>query len=194
MPELDPEGLAFRDVEEKRDRFGRQITTMGILLLVVSAALAFGALWTPSAPGFSAPQVRVKGAVPKPGWVAPEPLDVHHALLAAGMLAEEVKQVENGPMAAGWTLIRSEAGQLRLEPSADMLVFGLPMPLNDVDKEALAALPGIGPSKAAAIVLDRQMNGAFRSVGELQRVHGIGPKTVKALAPYLSVDSTPGTP
>jgi competence protein ComEA len=68
------------------------------------------------------------------------------------------------------------------------------MPLNDVDKEALAALPGIGPSKAAAIVLDRQTNGAFTSVRELQRVRGIGPKTVEALAPYLTVDTTPGIP
>jgi competence protein ComEA len=194
MSDLDPEGLAFRDVEEKRDRFGREITTMGVLLLVVIAALAFGSLWSPSAPGFSTPQVQVKGAVPEPGWYALESLDVHHALLAAGMTTAEITEVENGPMAAGWTLIRSEVGHLRLEPSADMLVFGLPMPLNDVDEKALAALPGIGPSKAAAIVLDRQTNGAFASVPELQRVRGIGPKTVEALTPYLTVETTPGAP
>jgi competence protein ComEA len=188
MFDQDPEGLAFRETQEKKDRFGRDIAVMGILLLMVSAAIAFRSLWTPSAPAFSAPQIQVKGAVPHPGWYAVEPLNVHAALQAAGVTPVELKAIENAPLAAGWTLHRSEIGQLRLEPSADMLVFGLPLPLNRVGEDALAALPGIGPSKAAAIVSDRQAKGPFSSVADLQRVRGIGPKTLKALAPFLTVD------
>lgn len=188
MFDQDPEGMAFREAQEKKDRFGRDIAVMGILLLMVSAAIAFRSLMNPSAPDFSAPQIQVKGAVPQPGWYAVEPLNVHAALLAAGVPAAEVTAVENAPLARGWSLHRSETGQLRLEPSADMLVFGLPLPLNSVGEEALTALPGIGPSKAAAIVSDRQANGPFLSVDDLQRVRGIGPKTLKALAPFLTVD------
>ena len=188
MFDQDPEGLAFRETQEKKGRFGRDIAVMGILLLMVSAAIAFRSLWTPSAPAFTAPQVQVKGAVPNPGWYAIDVLDLHSALLAAGVPASELIAVDNGPMATGWTVHRSETGQLRLEPSADMLVFGLPLPLNAVGEDALAALPGIGPSKAAAIVSDRQAKGPFSSVADLQRVRGIGPKTAQALAPFLTVE------
>lgn len=42
-------------------------------------------------------------------------------------------------------------------------------------------LPGIGPSKAQAIVEDRERNGPFRSIDDLARVRGIGPKLLERL-------------
>ena len=42
-------------------------------------------------------------------------------------------------------------------------------------------LPGIGPSKAQAIVEDRERNGPFRSIDDLARVKGIGPKLLERL-------------
>lgn len=42
-------------------------------------------------------------------------------------------------------------------------------------------LPGIGPAKAKAIVADRERNGPFRSVDDLARVKGIGPKLLERL-------------
>lgn len=53
--------------------------------------------------------------------------------------------------------------------------------LNSAGPEALARLPGIGPSRAAAIVAWRDRHGPFRAVEELVRVPGIGPKTVEGL-------------
>lgn len=46
-------------------------------------------------------------------------------------------------------------------------------------------LPGIGEVLAKRIVEDREQNGPFRSIDELERVRGIGPKTIAGIAPYL---------
>jgi len=53
--------------------------------------------------------------------------------------------------------------------------------------EQLELLPGIGPSKAAAIVAHRE-NHAFRRVEDLMRVRGIGRATFRRLRPMLTVD------
>ena len=54
--------------------------------------------------------------------------------------------------------------------------------VNTAASGALVTLPGIGPSKAAAIIADREANGPFASCGDLQRVRGIGPATVANIA------------
>jgi competence protein ComEA len=54
--------------------------------------------------------------------------------------------------------------------------------VNTAASSALISLPGIGPSKAAAIIADRTANGPFASCSDLQRVHGIGPATVANIA------------
>jgi competence protein ComEA len=53
--------------------------------------------------------------------------------------------------------------------------------INRASISDLDALPGIGASKAAAIVEDRDRNGPFASCDDLQRVTGIGAKTVANL-------------
>lgn len=53
-----------------------------------------------------------------------------------------------------------------------------PINVNTADAELLAELPGIGPSRAAAIIEEREANGAFDSVEDLERVSGIGSATV----------------
>ena len=50
-------------------------------------------------------------------------------------------------------------------------------------------LPEIGETLALRIVEDRQQNGPFRSIDDLQRVKGIGPKTVEAIRPWLKSES-----
>ena len=54
--------------------------------------------------------------------------------------------------------------------------------INAATEAGLQALPGIGPSKAAAIVADRTANGPFTNCGDLQRVRGVGPATVAGIA------------
>lgn len=53
--------------------------------------------------------------------------------------------------------------------------------INHATAQQLDELPGIGPAKAAAIVADRETNGPFRSVDDLDRVKGIGAKMIEKL-------------
>ena len=53
--------------------------------------------------------------------------------------------------------------------------------INDANASGLQALPGIGPSKAEAIVADRTANGPFASCNDLERVRGVGPATVAGI-------------
>ncbi len=64
------------------------------------------------------------------------------------------------------------------------LLYGRPMLLSEVSRRQLEALPGIGPSRSAAIVASRK-DAPFESLNELERVSGIGPKTVAKLSAWL---------
>ena len=59
--------------------------------------------------------------------------------------------------------------------------------LNTATEEELDRLPGVGPSKAAAIVAWRKKYGAFKRIEDITRVKGFGRKTLQRLKPYLSV-------
>ncbi len=59
--------------------------------------------------------------------------------------------------------------------------------LNSATKDELVALPGIGPSKAQAIIDYRTQNGPFRSVDEVRKVRGIGEKLFQQIKPELTI-------
>lgn len=49
----------------------------------------------------------------------------------------------------------------------------------------LQLVPGLGPALAEAIVSDRKERGPFSSIDELDRVPGIGARTIEAIRPYI---------
>jgi len=66
---------------------------------------------------------------------------------------------------------------------------------NTATAASLARLPGIGWTRAQAIVAHRERVArerpeavAFRSLEDLRRIRGIGPKTAQGLAPWLEFD------
>ena len=66
---------------------------------------------------------------------------------------------------------------------------------NDAPIASLVRLPGIGVSRAGAIVAYREEfgakdrgNPAFRACSDLQKVKGIGPKTVKNISVWLKFE------
>ncbi len=58
---------------------------------------------------------------------------------------------------------------------------GCPVNINTAAADGLQTLPGIGASKAAAIVQHREEHGAFGSCDGLDDVNGIGPATLAGL-------------
>lgn len=60
--------------------------------------------------------------------------------------------------------------------------------INNAPESVLTSLPGIGPSKAKAIIQDRETKGPFASCDDLQRVHGVGPATVVGLKSQCTVE------
>lgn len=134
--------------------------------------------------------VHVAGAVGKPGlYRFPEGMRVADAIEAAG-----------GPAA------RADLDAINL---ADLLTDGLkihvplrgrmpviattpssspgPVNLNTADQIALETVPGVGPVTATAILQHRTEIGRYDSVEQLLDVTGIGPATLEALRPYVTV-------
>ena len=53
--------------------------------------------------------------------------------------------------------------------------------INTAGADELQLLSGVGPVLAARIIEDRRANGPFASVDDLERVKGIGPRTVEKI-------------
>jgi competence protein ComEA len=69
------------------------------------------------------------------------------------------------------------------------LAYNFRLDPNTASWVELAQLEGVGETLALRIVEDRETNGPFRSLEDLDRVKGIGAKTVERLRPYLHVAS-----
>ena len=68
--------------------------------------------------------------------------------------------------------------------------IGYQIDLNSATWVELTQLRGVGPVTAKLIVSDREEVGPFSSIDDLQRVKGIGPKTVEKNRRWLRVEPT----
>lgn len=68
----------------------------------------------------------------------------------------------------------------RMAPGEGDLVVNV----NNATQAELETIPGIGPALARQIIAGRP----YSKVEELERVRGIGPYTVKSMAPYVRVE------
>lgn len=59
--------------------------------------------------------------------------------------------------------------------------------LNKAEQAEIETLPGIGPSKAQAIIDYREENGLFQNMDDLLEISGIGEKTLENLEDYVQV-------
>ncbi|MDK2970854.1 MAG: competence protein ComEA [Candidatus Sumerlaeota bacterium] len=91
-----------------------------------------------------------------------------------------------------------ERGQLVAnKPAPETLLEGLvdgKVEINLAGAELLETLPGIGPSKAGAIVQYREQHGPFATVHELDNVPGIGEKTLESLLPLICLTAPAAAP
>ena len=70
-------------------------------------------------------------------------------------------------------------------PPPDLFVEPCRVDVNRASAAELEVLPGIGPSRAEAIVLARIRGGPFVELQDLGRVHGFGSELLRQLGPYV---------
>jgi competence ComEA-like helix-hairpin-helix protein len=98
--------------------------------------------------------------------------------------------------AAGSLVIVSAEGgacavvEVRRLPAATAMMCGARLGINSATEAELALLPGIGEVRARSIAESRRADGPFPDVESLDRVRGIGPKTVEALRDWLTAGPT----
>jgi competence protein ComEA len=61
--------------------------------------------------------------------------------------------------------------------------------INRASWEEFTVLPGVGETMARRLVADRARRGPFTALDDLQRVRGIGKRTVQRLTKHLVVTS-----
>ena len=146
-------------------------------------------------------KVDVKGAVHKPGVyefvVGDRVTDV---IQKAGGLKEEAdsKQVNMAQLVedemvvyipkegeetdASKQIVAEKSGNTGESHSNDIIN------INKASSEELQELPGIGPSKATAIIQKREELSSFKTIDDLKEVSGIGDKTFEKLKDLITVN------
>jgi len=125
--------------------------------------------------------IHVTGAVANPGVVSLEGgARVADAIEAVGGLAQDADQ-----SAINLARIVTDGEQVYV-PVVGETNQGM-INLNRAGATELDALPGIGPALADRIVADRDQNGPFGSVDDLDRVSGIGESVISKIASLATV-------
>ncbi|MBA7631633.1 ComE operon protein 1 [subsurface metagenome] len=163
----------------------RQINywTVSVILLVAIIAIGSIVIWLRS--GRSQPieitiapepeltgEIYVGGGVNNPGF---------YPLTAGDSLADIIQ-------AAGGTTDSADLSQLQLHiTNTGEAAPPAKVNLNMAEAWLLEALPGIGPSRAQAIIDYRQQNGRLNGITELLQVEGIGAATYEKIKHLITV-------
>jgi len=100
------------------------------------------------------------------------------AILALGLMSIQWIQL------SGWGMQPIEIEQIQPRQ------YDYRIDINSAEWIEWVQLRGIGETLANRIIEDRKQNGPFESIDDLQRVKGIGPKTIEKLRPWITVTVT----
>ncbi len=163
----------------KLGRFWTLIIALLIAVIVIGAIIAWQN-YRPQQPiEISLPpplelsgSIYLGGAVNSPGW---------YPLESGGTLEDLIA-------AAGGTADNADLAAIEIYiPTAGEAEPPQRIDLNRAEAWLLEALPGIGPSRAQAIIDYRQENGGFTSITELTEVEGIGPSLYEQIRDLVTV-------
>ncbi len=141
--------------------------------------------------------VHVAGSVLTPGvYELDSGARVHEAIDQAGGITVDA-DVDTlnlaAPLADGSRIYVPAVGEevlagalIDVPPVAGAVEAG-PIDVNQATAAELDGLPGVGPATSMAIVTERQRNGPFLSVDDLERVPGIGPAKLASIRDLVTV-------
>jgi len=110
-------------------------------------------------------------------------------LFLVGLTVRHVQEQQVPPLDADSLVAQSVSDTAAVsapEPTTASPSAENPINVNTASREALKALPGIGPALSKRIMTYRSRQ-SFQRVDELERVSGIGPKTLATLRPMVHV-------
>jgi len=125
--------------------------------------------------------VFITGCVKNPGvYELPEGTRLYKAIELAGGFTDEAAQdylnlaayVKDGDKITVYSEEEAEKGSVGGMEKSDLTDSGY-ININTADKKTLMTLPGIGESKADAIILYREENGRFSSIEDIMNISGI---------------------
>lgn len=136
--------------------------------------------------------VDVKGAVVNPGVYEMDSLTrVKDVITRAGGFVKDADQTQlnlAGKITDEMVIYVPVVGEVSKIPQMGNLSESTELiSINTADLTELQELPGIGPSKAEAIIQYREENGAFTAIEDLQNISGIGEKTFEKLKDLISI-------
>lgn len=137
--------------------------------------------------------VDVKGAVRRPGvYVAKEGERVIDLINKAGGFTSEADQNQvnlSQHVADEMVIFVPKIGEVggNLQNGTTAVQESKLINLNKATEVELQTLPGIGPSKALAIIEYREMNNGFQTIDDLKEISGIGEKTFEKLESLITV-------
>lgn len=134
--------------------------------------------------GVGARMVRARDTRPAPGDAAVRALDAQIARVDSARKAGRSGARVSGSVGRGRG--RATSGSSSPPKSSSTPPKPILVDVDVADVAAIEKLPWIGPALAARIVENRDKCGPFGSPDALTRVYGIGPGTVKRLAPYVT--------
>jgi competence protein ComEA len=163
-------------------------------VVVLSAACGAGLTW-------SAVRARTpRGIVTPAPSVAPQPAPAPKTSAPAPVQSHTPTQPQPVPTpspepAPATTPAPDPAAQAPAPPAAPLPGAPAKAPglthrinINTATQAELELLPHVGPAIAQRILDYRALNGPFKTIADLDKVKGIGPKTLAKIAPLVTVE------
>lgn len=142
--------------------------------------------------------VEIEGAIQEPGvYLFPHPPTLREVIERGGGFREGIRSIEDlsSVRLKTGTLITVEkksheeiAIKIGRMEAHKLLVFSIPLDLNQVSHHELSLIPGIGESLSQEIIEYRQKRRGFRSVEELKEIKGIGEAKFQSIKKYFTVE------
>jgi competence protein ComEA len=165
----------------KLNKHGTLVIILLIAIIAVGGIIAWSKyspaqpieISTPNPPGQQQlNQIYIGGAVTNPGFYPLKANDTTEALIQV----------------AGGTTSSADLTQLKLYvPQIGEELQPQKININLAEAWLIEALPGIGETRAQAIINYRNQNGLFRNINELTKVEGIGATTYEKIKPLITV-------